>query len=135
MFMSSGSMSVVISVQTGFTGPVLESHLKCLKKCLSMYHHHIWFSIIRFLAIFRYVCDECRSAKENDEIYCLCRQPYDDSQYVFSLSSIPNSELCIFIGFTLGVKSAKTGSTDVVSVSCNRRRKTLKSKSCFFRLK
>merc|ERR1719193_3071810 len=28
-----------------------------------------------------YVCDECRSAKENDEIYCLCRQPYDDSQF------------------------------------------------------
>merc|ERR1719305_718460 len=28
-----------------------------------------------------YVCDECRSAKENDEIYCLCRQPYDESQF------------------------------------------------------
>lgn len=28
-----------------------------------------------------YVCEECRSAKENDEIYCLCRQPYDDSQF------------------------------------------------------
>ena len=28
----------------------------------------------------RYVCDECRSAKENDEIYCLCRQPYDESR-------------------------------------------------------
>ena len=30
--------------------------------------------------ISRYVCDECRSAKENDEIYCLCRTPYDESQ-------------------------------------------------------
>jgi len=28
-----------------------------------------------------YVCDECRAAKENDEIYCLCRQPYDESQF------------------------------------------------------
>jgi len=28
-----------------------------------------------------YVCEECRSAKENDEIYCLCRQPYDESQF------------------------------------------------------
>lgn len=28
-----------------------------------------------------YVCDECRSAKENDEIYCLCRTPYDESQF------------------------------------------------------
>jgi nucleosome-remodeling factor subunit BPTF len=28
----------------------------------------------------RYVCDECRQAKEGEEIYCLCRQPYDESQ-------------------------------------------------------
>ena len=32
-------------------------------------------------SVCRYVCDECRSAKENDEIYCLCRQPYDESQF------------------------------------------------------
>ena len=32
-------------------------------------------------SVIRYVCDECRSAKENDEIYCLCRQPYDESQF------------------------------------------------------
>jgi len=28
-----------------------------------------------------YVCEECKNAKENDEIYCLCQQPYDDSQF------------------------------------------------------
>ena len=107
MFMSSGSMSVVISVQTGFTGPVLESHLKCLKKCLSMYHHHIWFSIIRFLAIFRYVCDECRSAKENDEIYCLCRQPYDDSQCVFSPVSYTKLRILYFYRFYIGCEKCE----------------------------
>ncbi|QQP52174.1 Nucleosomeremodeling factor subunit NURF301like [Caligus rogercresseyi] len=28
-----------------------------------------------------YFCDECKSAKDNQEIYCLCRQPYDDLQF------------------------------------------------------
>ena len=27
-----------------------------------------------------YVCDECKQAKEKQEIYCLCKQPYDESQ-------------------------------------------------------
>ena len=107
MVMFSGSMSVVISVQTGFTGPVLESHLKCLKKCLSMYHHNICFSIIRFLAIFRYVCDECRSAKENDEIYCLCRQPYDDSQYVFSPVFYTKLRIIYFHRFYIGCEKCE----------------------------
>ena len=29
-----------------------------------------------------YVCSECRRAEETQELYCLCRQPYDNSQYV-----------------------------------------------------
>merc|ERR1719168_532460 len=28
-----------------------------------------------------YVCSECKTAKDNEQIYCLCRQPYDDSQF------------------------------------------------------
>merc|ERR1712029_1174900 len=28
-----------------------------------------------------YICDECKSAKESEQLYCLCRQPYDDSQF------------------------------------------------------
>jgi nucleosome-remodeling factor subunit BPTF len=27
-----------------------------------------------------YVCAECKKASENQEIYCLCKQPYDESQ-------------------------------------------------------
>jgi nucleosome-remodeling factor subunit BPTF len=27
-----------------------------------------------------YVCEECKSAKDTGEIYCLCQQPYDESQ-------------------------------------------------------
>lgn len=27
-----------------------------------------------------YVCEECQNAKDNQEIYCLCRRPYDESQ-------------------------------------------------------
>ena len=29
-----------------------------------------------------YVCDECKRQQENnqEELYCLCRTPYDDSQ-------------------------------------------------------
>ncbi|XP_061383431.1 nucleosome-remodeling factor subunit NURF301 isoform X4 [Danaus plexippus] len=28
-----------------------------------------------------YVCTECRRAEETQELYCLCRQPYDNSQF------------------------------------------------------
>ena len=29
-----------------------------------------------------YVCDECKRAKDDhDQIYCLCRQPYDETQF------------------------------------------------------
>ena len=41
----------------------------------------LFLSVGSLTALCRYVCDECRSAKENDEIYCLCRQPYDESQF------------------------------------------------------
>ncbi len=27
-----------------------------------------------------YVCEECKKARENQEIYCICKQPYDESQ-------------------------------------------------------
>ncbi|KAL1494312.1 hypothetical protein ABEB36_009929 [Hypothenemus hampei] len=28
-----------------------------------------------------FVCDECRQARETQKLYCLCQQPYDDSQF------------------------------------------------------
>lgn len=28
-----------------------------------------------------FVCDGCKHAKEAQELYCLCRQPYDESQF------------------------------------------------------
>lgn len=28
-----------------------------------------------------YICDECRNARDNQEIYCLCKQPYDETQF------------------------------------------------------
>ena len=34
-----------------------------------------------------FICDECEKQKqtvEEDELYCLCKQPYDDSKYVYS---------------------------------------------------
>ena len=31
--------------------------------------------------MFRYVCDECTTAKQGPETYCLCRQPYDEARY------------------------------------------------------
>lgn len=33
-----------------------------------------------------YVCPDCRRAEETQELYCLCRQPYDNSQYVLLIS-------------------------------------------------
>lgn len=27
-----------------------------------------------------FVCTECRHARETQELYCLCKQPYDESQ-------------------------------------------------------
>jgi len=28
-----------------------------------------------------YQCDECRNARDNSEIYCICKQPYDETQF------------------------------------------------------
>jgi nucleosome-remodeling factor subunit BPTF len=28
-----------------------------------------------------FVCDECKQAKDTEKLYCLCQQPYDDSQF------------------------------------------------------
>ncbi|XP_030753207.1 nucleosome-remodeling factor subunit NURF301 isoform X3 [Sitophilus oryzae] len=28
-----------------------------------------------------FICDECKSAREDQKLYCLCQQPYDDSQF------------------------------------------------------
>lgn len=28
-----------------------------------------------------YVCDECKNAREKQVLYCLCKQPYDESQF------------------------------------------------------
>lgn len=28
-----------------------------------------------------YICDECKPAKADTELYCLCRQPYDESKF------------------------------------------------------
>ncbi|XP_050310711.1 nucleosome-remodeling factor subunit NURF301 isoform X3 [Anthonomus grandis grandis] len=28
-----------------------------------------------------FICDECRQARETQKLYCLCQQPYDDSQF------------------------------------------------------
>lgn len=30
-----------------------------------------------------FVCDECKQAKDTEKLYCLCQQPYDDSQWEF----------------------------------------------------
>lgn len=32
-----------------------------------------------------FVCTECRHARDTQELYCLCKQPYDESQYVIML--------------------------------------------------
>jgi nucleosome-remodeling factor subunit BPTF len=55
-----------------------------------------------------YVCEECRSAKENDEIYCLCRQPYDESQFYIGC------ERCTdwFHGRCVGILQAEAESID-----------------------
>lgn len=29
-----------------------------------------------------FVCNECKQARDTQKLYCLCQQPYDDSQYV-----------------------------------------------------
>ena len=74
-----GFMLVVTSAPTGFTVPVSASHPKCPRKCLSKYIAAFFMKYVLKLN-FSYVCEECKSAKESEAIYCLCRQPYDDSQ-------------------------------------------------------
>lgn len=32
-------------------------------------------------SIEEFICDECKKARETQELYCLCRQPYDESQF------------------------------------------------------
>merc|ERR1711902_271820 len=34
-----------------------------------------------------YICDECKTAKEGEQLYCLCRQPYDESQFYIGCES------------------------------------------------
>ena len=66
---------------TGSTGPVSRSHPRCPRRCRSKSSFlYVGNSDDAMTTFCRYVCDECRSAKENDEIYCLCRTPYDESQ-------------------------------------------------------
>lgn len=28
-----------------------------------------------------FICDDCQKARETQALYCLCRQPYDESQF------------------------------------------------------
>lgn len=32
-------------------------------------------------SIEEYVCEECKHARDTQELYCLCRQPYDESKF------------------------------------------------------
>ncbi|KAF7271636.1 hypothetical protein GWI33_015487 [Rhynchophorus ferrugineus] len=34
-----------------------------------------------------FICDECRQAREEQKLYCLCQQPYDDSQFYICCDS------------------------------------------------
>lgn len=29
----------------------------------------------------QFICDDCKHSRETKELYCLCRQPYDESQF------------------------------------------------------
>lgn len=31
--------------------------------------------------ISEFICDECQKAMENQELYCLCREPYDEAEF------------------------------------------------------
>ena len=76
------STSAATSVATGSTAVVSTSHPGCPRRCQSKYLMiHLTWEFLFYSIHSRYVCNECRSAKENDEIYCLCRQPYDESQF------------------------------------------------------
>lgn len=35
-----------------------------------------------------FVCTECRHARDTQELYCLCKQPYDESQYVMIIINL-----------------------------------------------
>ena len=58
------------------------SHLKTRKLYLNWWlvSNNNYTRTWHLLFFFRYICDECKTAKENEQIYCLCRKPYDDSQ-------------------------------------------------------
>lgn len=28
-----------------------------------------------------FICDDCKKARDTQELYCLCKQPYDESQF------------------------------------------------------
>ena len=37
-----------------------------------------------------YICDACSSAKDNQEIFCLCKQPYDETQFYIGCEGCPD---------------------------------------------
>jgi nucleosome-remodeling factor subunit BPTF len=37
-----------------------------------------------------YVCDECTNAKRGTEIYCLCKQPYDEARFYIGCEQCPD---------------------------------------------
>jgi len=55
-----------------------------------------------------YVCEECKSAKESEQIYCLCRQPYDDSQFYIGCENCEDW----FHGRCIGVLQAEAESIE-----------------------
>ena len=37
-----------------------------------------------------FICDGCSKAKENQEIFCLCQQPYDHTQFYIGCEGCPD---------------------------------------------
>ena len=45
---------------------------------------------MRCIDLFRYVCDECVSAKQGTELYCMCKQPYDEARFYIGCEVCPD---------------------------------------------
>jgi len=64
-----------------------------------------------------YVCDECTTAKQGTETYCLCRQPYDEARFYIGCEKCPDW----FHGRCVGILQSEAGSIeDYECPNCNK---------------
>ena len=55
-----------------------------------------------------FICDACSRARDNQEIFCLCKQPYDETQFYIGCEGCPDW----YHGRCVGILQSEAGQID-----------------------